>query len=53
MRPRLEKHGQAALLGWRVLRVTPAMLRDGRALAMLKRAFADAAGCGQDGSLGP
>jgi hypothetical protein len=35
-----EKYSEAALRGWRVLRVTPAMLRDGRALAVLQRAFA-------------
>ena len=34
-----EKYSEAALRGWRVLRVTPAMLRDGRALAMLGRAL--------------
>lgn len=34
-----EKYSEAALRGWRVLRVTPAMLRDGRALAMLTRAL--------------
>jgi hypothetical protein len=38
-----EKYSEAALRGWRVLRVTPAMLRDGRALALLERAFAAAA----------
>ncbi len=39
-----EKYSEAALRGWRVLRVTSAMLRDGRALAMLERAFRGAAG---------
>jgi hypothetical protein len=34
-----EKYSEAALRGWRVLRVTPAMLSDGRALAMLRRAL--------------
>lgn len=37
-----EKYAEAVLLGWRVLRVTPAMIRDGRALrfaeALLKTA---------------
>jgi hypothetical protein len=32
-----EKYNAAALLGWTVLRVTPGMLRDGRALALLER----------------
>jgi hypothetical protein len=35
-----EKYSEAALRGWRVLRVTPAMLRDGRALDLLRRALA-------------
>ena len=35
-----EKYSEAALRGWRVLRVTPAMLRDGRALTLLERALA-------------
>lgn len=34
-----EKYNEAALLGWCVLRVTSAMLRDGRALALLERAL--------------
>lgn len=33
------KYSEAALRGWRVLRVTTAMLRDGRALALLERAL--------------
>ncbi len=36
-----EKYSEAALRGWRVLRVTRAMLRDGRALALLERALQD------------
>jgi hypothetical protein len=36
-----EKYNRAALLGWAVLRVTAAMLKDGRALALLESAFAD------------
>jgi hypothetical protein len=34
-----EKYSEATLRGWRVLRVTTAMLRDGRALALLERAL--------------
>jgi hypothetical protein len=33
------KYSEAALRGWRVLRATTAMLRDGRALALLERAL--------------
>jgi hypothetical protein len=43
-----EKYAEATLRGWKVLRVTPGMLRDGRAMALLKRAFADEAGCRPD-----
>lgn len=35
-----EKYNAAALAGWTVLRVTTAMLGDGRALALLAEAFA-------------
>ena len=35
-----EKYNEAALLGWRVLRVTPEMVLDGRALAWIERALA-------------
>src|SRR5579871_3812123 len=35
-----EKYSEAALRGWRVLRVTSGMVKDGRALALLSRAFA-------------
>ncbi len=34
-----EKYSEAALRGWRVLRVTSGMMRDGRALQLLARAF--------------
>lgn len=34
-----EKHNEAVLMGWRVLRVTPAMVSDGSALALIERAF--------------
>ena len=34
-----EKYNEAALLGWRVLRFTTDMVQDGRAIAMLVRAF--------------
>ena len=33
------KYNQAALLGWRVLRVTTGMVRDGRALDLLQQAL--------------
>ena len=39
-----EKYNAAALADWTVLRVTTAMLRDGRALALLESAFAATAG---------
>jgi very-short-patch-repair endonuclease len=32
-----EKYGEAAVLGWTVLRVTPDMIGDGRAAGLLKR----------------
>ena len=35
-----EKANGAALLGWIVLRVTPRMIDDGRALALIERAIA-------------
>lgn len=34
-----EKYNAATLAGWRVLRVTTGMIRDGRALALLEQAF--------------
>ena len=34
-----EKYNEAALLGWTVLRVTPAMVTDGRALSLIERAI--------------
>ncbi len=34
-----EKYNEAALYGWLVLRVTPKMIRDGRALEWLERAL--------------
>ena len=34
-----EKYSVAAILGWRVLRVTSSMIRDGRALALLEQAL--------------
>src|SRR5690348_7925662 len=37
-----EKYNAATLAGWRVLRVTTGMVRDGRALALLEDAFASA-----------
>ena len=35
----VEKYNAAALLGWAVLRFTPAMLRDGTAIETIKRAL--------------
>ena len=34
-----EKYAEAAILGWRVLRVTTAMVNDGRALDLIERAM--------------
>jgi very-short-patch-repair endonuclease len=34
-----EKYNEAALLGWTVLRVTPKMIEDGRAIELIKRAI--------------
>lgn len=34
------KYGEAAVLGWKVIRATPPMLRDGRALSLVLRALA-------------
>lgn len=34
-----EKYNEAAILGWTVLRVTPHMIEDGRAVATIKRAL--------------
>lgn len=38
-----EKHSTAAAMGWRVLRVTRAMVDDGRALLLIERALGEAA----------
>jgi very-short-patch-repair endonuclease len=35
-----EKHSEAVALGWRVLRVTPRHIRDGKALGWIERALA-------------
>ncbi|MCI0726625.1 MAG: hypothetical protein L0332_07880 [Chloroflexi bacterium] len=35
----LEKFNEAALYGWLIIRVTPEMIRDGRAIDWLKRAL--------------
>jgi hypothetical protein len=35
----LEKFNEAALYGWLVIRVTPAMIKDGRAIEWLRRAL--------------
>lgn len=37
-----EKYNAATLAGWRVLRVTKGMIRDGRALVLLEQAFSSA-----------
>ncbi|MDX1413598.1 MAG: hypothetical protein R3293_05360 [Candidatus Promineifilaceae bacterium] len=37
----LEKYNEAALYGWTVIRVTPGMVRDGRAIEWLERALLD------------
>jgi hypothetical protein len=34
-----EKYNEASLYGWTIIRVTPAMVRDGRAIAWLERAL--------------
>lgn len=34
-----EKYAEALIAGWRVLRVTTAMVEDGRAIALLRRLF--------------
>lgn len=36
----IEKYNEALLLGWRVLRVSPAQIRKGQALTWIIRAFA-------------
>ena len=36
-----EKYSTAALLGWKVLRITSDMIGDGRAATLLERAFHD------------
>jgi hypothetical protein len=36
-----EKYNEAALYGWTVIRVTPKMIRDGRAIDWLERALLD------------
>jgi hypothetical protein len=43
-----DKHNAACLAGWRLLRVTGKMLRDGRALLMLKQAMGDLNGGDDD-----
>ncbi len=37
----IEKYNEAALYGWTVIRVTPQMVRDGRAIEWLERALLD------------
>ena len=37
----IEKYNEAALYGWIVIRVTPQMVRDGRAIEWLERALLD------------
>lgn len=38
-----EKHNEAVLLGWRMLRVTAGMVRDGSALRLIERALENGA----------
>lgn len=38
----MEKYGEAAVQGWRVLRVTPKQVIDGTALRLVERTFAGA-----------
>lgn len=40
----LIKYSEAMVLGWKVLRVSPAMVRDGRALGYLERLLRDGRG---------
>lgn len=35
----MEKYNEAALAGWKLLRVTPHMVKDGSALALVRRAL--------------
>jgi len=35
----MEKYNQATILGWRLLRCTPAMIKSGEAITLLKEAF--------------
>ena len=48
----MEKHAAALLLGWRVLRVTPRMIRDGRALAWIEQLVGGRLVAAPDGSDG-
>ena len=36
-----EKYSLAAILGWRVIRATPAMVEDGRAVTLLRQALGE------------
>lgn len=36
-----EKYSTAAAMGWRVIRVTPGMIKSGKAMTLLEMAFAD------------
>ena len=35
----MEKYSEAAILGWRILRVTPQQVKNGQALELVKRIF--------------
>jgi hypothetical protein len=35
----IEKYNQAAIMGWRLVRITPAMVKSGEALALIERAL--------------
>lgn len=45
-----EKYNEAALLGWTVIRVTPGMIEDGRAIDVIQRALRRALTRGGHGS---
>lgn len=44
----VEKYNTATLLGWRIVRITTKMVRDGRALAIVEAAIQRFSGTGND-----
>lgn len=38
----MEKYNELAIMGWRLLRVTPRQVKDGTAIALVQRALGDA-----------